>query len=1043
MLGYLKHSKLIVIIISVVTLIMALQLPRLKLENDARDCFMPHEDESYKRMLQSEDDFAGCYVIGVALETTERSVLTPEILGIVKNIYDRLETVDDIDIVDSVANIDYICVKDGGLVATPLIDDDLFVTDEATGKQKFIGDTKAIEEIESKIVGWQEMYDRVILSDDGRATQLQIVLRHKKMLDDGVEYSLGGNDRMAALGEIRKIVNSEIEGHDVKMSLYGDTVMSDNSRTFMLHDLVRLIPIVVIVVIGTLFFSFKTLDGTMLPLLTVLVSAIWSCGLMAIFGVPFTIVSSIIPVALIAVGSAYGIHVLTHYYIMLDAKLDSGVSMTRDIHGEVITAGLKDVFVAVLLAGLTTIVGFASLITSPLVALRSFAVFTSLGVFFSLFLSLTYIPCLLMLKPISKIGLRSAKMERIIAKAKAKAEKKLEVMRLKKGEHRASGGTLFAIYRFFAGTAPRLIVFGLCIVSLSIAGVKRLVIETSMINYFPKTSTIRRDVDYVNSNFAGSNTISLIVTKLSEDGDNNTDITDTTSITKNTQQNINENTNEATQSQVTADDFSFEELGGEFSTGAKDVDTNNTSTDSNAGSVTNNDNNVTADDFSFDFGELTDGGLGGDSGEQISTQQSGETGIDNGCADVEMLLALDNLQDYLCDRYSEIGKVVSFTTFVKRMNSVMNDPYIIEPTEEEKNSSMIDVVEKDGTEYINSSQYRRALEMLITANDFIKVLNAAYVEAGGKRAKVEDIIRIAEKKLNYNGLGFYEIPYNVTKYPVASRAELSNLVSQYLMLLGGDTLRRFSSPSGSFTPKKIRAQLQLRTHSTVLASKILRDAQKYVTYHFPKGYKVEFTGGGQIDCVMTDMIMPSQTKSLLFSLISVFIIISISFKDPRAGVLGVIPLGLTILLNYMVMGFAHIRLDLVTSIIASVAIGVGIDYTIHFLETFRNERRACTKMSLVLKNTFNKSGVGIVTNAMAVGLGFIVLCGSEFVVLQCIGVLVAIVMFTSATLAMTIIPGVLNLSDPNFMKSKEEINGANNLTNGLTNLTDNGVKEGD
>jgi len=57
---------------------------------------------------------------------------------------------------------------------------------------------------------------------------------------------------------------------------------------------------------------------------------------------------------------------------------------------------------------------------------------------------------------------------------------------------------------------------------------------------------------------------------------------------------------------------------------------------------------------------------------------------------------------------------------------------------------------------------------------------------------------------------------------------------------------------------------------------------------------------------------------------------------------------------------------------------------------------------------------------LAVGLGFLVLCLSKFVVLKYIGILVAIVMFTSAFLAMTVIPGVLNLTDPYFMRPESE-----------------------
>ncbi|MBQ6058337.1 MAG: MMPL family transporter, partial [Treponema sp.] len=158
----------------------------------------------------------------------------------------------------------------------------------------------------------------------------------------------------------------------------------------------------------------------------------------------------------------------------------------------------------------------------------------------------------------------------------------------------------------------------------------------------------------------------------------------------------------------------------------------------------------------------------------------------------------------------------------------------------------------------------------------------------------------------------------------------------------------------------------------------------------------------------------------IFSPLMVFLIISLSFKSGWAGLIGAIPLGLTIMLNFMVMGFAGIRLDLVTSIVSSVAIGVGIDYTIHFMETYRALRMQSSDLEAITKETFKTSGKGIITNAIAVGLGFVVLLLSKFIILRYIGVLVAIVMFTSSALAMTIIPGVLNTFDPKFMWSKEQ-----------------------
>ena len=125
-------------------------------------------------------------------------------------------------------------------------------------------------------------------------------------------------------------------------------------------------------------------------------------------------------------------------------------------------------------------------------------------------------------------------------------------------------------------------------------------------------------------------------------------------------------------------------------------------------------------------------------------------------------------------------------------------------------------------------------------------------------------------------------------------------------------------------------------------------------------------------------------------------------------------------MSYWTMGTLGISFDLVTSIIASVAVGIGIDYTIHFLETYRMERAKTSDVHAAARRTFKSSGTGILTNAVAVGLGFLVLCLSRFMVLRYIGILVAIVMFTSSMLAMTILPGFLTNFDPKFSRPKVE-----------------------
>ena len=386
----LKHPWAVILPVLAVTVFFSLQIGSIRIENTMRS-FFPQKHESYRKMLEAEDTFGSMNALGIALETDGPSVITAEPVAVIDRITERLENTAGVESVDSLSSMDYVYGENGALSASSLTGGD------------FSGTPEELEELRYKISDWEDMYDRVILSDDGRAAQILVAL----------QADADAAQTEALLQEIRQIVAEETEGSSLTVRFYGDPVLSEYSKTFMLSDLARLIPLVSVIVLVTLFLSFKTLDGTLLPLITVLVSTVWTCGLMALFDVTFTLVSSVIPVALIGVGSAYGIHVLSHYYTELDCFQGE---MTKEAHVEIIAAGLRDVRTAVFLAGLTTVAGFISLISSPLGPLHSFAVFSAIGVGLSLLLAVLLIPAMLALKPVSRVGIRSARAKRIAEK---------------------------------------------------------------------------------------------------------------------------------------------------------------------------------------------------------------------------------------------------------------------------------------------------------------------------------------------------------------------------------------------------------------------------------------------------------------------------------------------------------------------------------------------------------------------------------------------------------------------------------------------------
>jgi len=197
---------------------------------------------------------------------------------------------------------------------------------------------------------------------------------------------------------------------------------------------------------------------------------------------------------------------------------------------------------------------------------------------------------------------------------------------------------------------------------------------------------------------------------------------------------------------------------------------------------------------------------------------------------------------------------------------------------------------------------------------------------------------------------------------------------------------------------------------------IKNDLQKYVAAHFPAGYKVTLSGSGDLQLEVNVLVISSQITSILISLVIVFLVLTIYYRAVAAGILGLITLAVPIFINFGIMGLSGIHLDTGTAIVAAVAIGIGIDYTIHFLNGYHHERLLDTDTGRVTARTINKVGQAILYNAFTVGVGFAVLMFSNFVPLSNLGLLILITMFTASFAALTLLPVLINIFKPQFLE---------------------------
>ncbi len=167
---------------------------------------------------------------------------------------------------------------------------------------------------------------------------------------------------------------------------------------------------------------------------------------------------------------------------------------------------------------------------------------------------------------------------------------------------------------------------------------------------------------------------------------------------------------------------------------------------------------------------------------------------------------------------------------------------------------------------------------------------------------------------------------------------------------------------------------------------------------------------------MEESLIPSQTLTLVLALLIVALILSLMLRSVIVGFISIVPISMTILINFAVMGYGRIGLDAWTSMIASIAIGLGIDYAVHFNSRFKLELAVLKDELQALKRTLGTTGVAIIVNALTVGLGFSVLLLAGGQHIRRFGGLTSLTLFASAIFTLVVLPALILVVRPKFIK---------------------------
>ena len=421
-------------------------IPRLQIDNSV-DSMLP--DDHPARLLYDEvnDTFGGTDVMVIAVHSED--IFSEGTLSqVIKltEIFQRLPGVDEVVSLSTAKRMDG---EDGTLVVRELM-------------PKAPETDAARDDLRTYVVG-QEMYVNNIISSDG--LYAGIVVELLPNVDDSAVYT-----------SLRQVIDAQANADDIYVA--GGPAVNAEMTTSMKGDLVQLIPFVLLVLAIVLYLSLRTVAGVILPLAVVLLTVIWTAGLMAWLGIPMAMISTTLPIMLIAIGVADAIHILTEYY----AGLRGGEEKRSAIRTVV-----KHIGVAIVLTSITTLVGFLSLGTSPVQQVMQFGLFVGFGVMAALAITLTLIPAALELGRGPKLGARKVTKPSI------------------------STRVLTWLSKFVVKRRKALLIVGSVLFVLAAIGSTRLVVETNTLRFFRPETPIREATEVVDSSFGGSESLSVIV----------------------------------------------------------------------------------------------------------------------------------------------------------------------------------------------------------------------------------------------------------------------------------------------------------------------------------------------------------------------------------------------------------------------------------------------------------------------------------------------------------------------------------------------------
>ncbi|MBL0124484.1 MAG: outer membrane lipoprotein-sorting protein [Betaproteobacteria bacterium] len=276
----------------------------------------------------------------------------------------------------------------------------------------------------------------------------------------------------------------------------------------------------------------------------------------------------------------------------------------------------------------------------------------------------------------------------------------------------------------------------------------------------------------------------------------------------------------------------------------------------------------------------------------------------------------------------------------------------------------------------------------------------------GKTISIVDFLKQMNQSMNGGAASAYTLPLSQA------------VISQYLLLYS------LSGEPGDFDAyidygyKNANLLVWMKNDTSRYANAILKDVRAFVEPRLPPGITLTIGGSAPQAAAISETLVAGKLKNVTQIIIVVFVAGLLVFRSLLAAVYIVVPLLVTVLVNFGVMGLTGIPLNTPNSVASALAIGIGADYSIYLMFRIREEFVRLGDLDAALRETFRTAGLAIVYVASAIIGGYSVLLLSvNFYIHIWFGLLIVLSMIVSAISALVLVPALIKIWPPRHLQA--------------------------